>query len=378
MTRPDVVGGDHVADVDLARVEVDVDAGHAGRPAEGRVGIAAVGVVVEVDARVRLEPLVDAQRAVVARVVATYASRTAPPVAARTCSRSRPAALMSRPPTTIAVRDATVGPESGTNAVSCGAISTSSIGDAERVGDELREDRLGPLPHLGRGGQDAQIRPSAVSSSEATLASLTSPEPVNPAPCQASARPMPLTRRARDPCATGRRRDRARARAPPPRVVGPRPQPGELGGLRGPLEDLLAGHAVAQDLAGRRRVAGPVDVAPADVERRDPELLGDPVQLRSRPRTRSAARRIRGRRRSAACWSGSRGRGSGRSGSGTARRQCSAPRDSTTGVSVQYAPPSMTTSMSWATSVPSRVTPVRWRTIAGWRLVVAAMSSCRS
>ena len=32
----------------------------------------------------------------------------------------------------------------------------------------------------------------------------------------------------------------------------------------------------------------------------------------------------------------------------------SAPRLSTTGVSVQYAPPSMTTSMSWATSVPSR------------------------
>ncbi len=55
-----------------------------------------------------------------------------------------------------------------------------------------------------------------------------------------------------------------------------------------------------------------------------------------------------------------------------------APRDRTTGVSVQYAPPSITTSMSWATSRPSRVTPVRWRTIAGWRLVVAAMSSCRS
>ena len=57
---------------------------------------------------------------------------------------------------------------------------------------------------------------------------------------------------------------------------------------------------------------------------------------------------------------------------------CRAPRERTTGVSVQYAPPSMTTSMSWATSRPSRVTPVRWRTIAGWRLVVAAMSSWRS
>ena len=45
------------------------------------------------------------------------------------------------------------------------------------------------------------------------------------------------------------------------------------------LEDLLAGHAVAQDLAGRGRVADAVDVAPADVERRDPELLGDAVEM---------------------------------------------------------------------------------------------------
>ena len=37
----DVVGGDDVADVDLARVEVDVDVRHAGRPAERRVGVAA-------------------------------------------------------------------------------------------------------------------------------------------------------------------------------------------------------------------------------------------------------------------------------------------------------------------------------------------------
>ncbi len=56
----------------------------------------------------------------------------------------------------------------------------------------------------------------------------------------------------------------------------------------------------------------------------------------------------------------------------------SAPRDRTTGVSVQYAPPSMTTSISWAMRRPSCVTPVRWRTIAGWRLVVAARSSWRS
>jgi hypothetical protein len=55
-----------------------------------------------------------------------------------------------------------------------------------------------------------------------------------------------------------------------------------------------------------------------------------------------------------------------------------APRDRTTGDSVVYAPASRMSSMSWATSRPSRVTPVRWRTTDGCRLVVAAMSSCRS
>ena len=57
---------------------------------------------------------------------------------------------------------------------------------------------------------------------------------------------------------------------------------------------------------------------------------------------------------------------------------CSTPRDSTTGDSVRYAPPSITTSTSIATSSPSRRTPSRWRMRAGWRLVVAAMSSSRS
>ena len=56
----------------------------------------------------------------------------------------------------------------------------------------------------------------------------------------------------------------------------------------------------------------------------------------------------------------------------------SAPRDSTTGDRVQYAPPSITTSMSCATSVPSRRIPVRCVTTAGWRFVVAEMSSWRS
>ena len=187
--------------------------------------------------------------------------------------------------------------------MSWGAISTSLVGDAERLGDELREDRLGALAHLGRGGQDA-TRPSAVSSSEATAASLTSPEPVNPAPCQARARPIPLAVRSRS-VRSGRSGTDARARAPPPRVLGPGPQPDELGGLGRPLQDLLPGDAVAQDLAGRRRVARAVDVAPADVERREAERLGDPVEVglgrelglrRPEPAERAVGRRVRPRR----------------------------------------------------------------------------------
>ena len=57
---------------------------------------------------------------------------------------------------------------------------------------------------------------------------------------------------------------------------------------------------------------------------------------------------------------------------------CRTPRESTTGLSVQYAPPSITTSISWATRRPSRVTPVRCLMTAGWRLVVALRSSWRS
>ena len=115
MTRADVVGRDDVADVDLAGVEIDLDLGDAGRPAERRVRVAGVRRVVERRCRrVRLELLVDARRAVVAGRRRVAVSANEPPVAASTCSRSRRAALISSPPTTIAVRDATVGPQSGT------------------------------------------------------------------------------------------------------------------------------------------------------------------------------------------------------------------------------------------------------------------------
>ena len=111
----DVVGGDDVADMDLAGVEIDLDVGDAGGPAERRVGIAAVQVVVEGDAvrdTARTAGRCGSRRARARRRRPVSANE--PPVAASTCSRSRRAALISRPPTTIAVRDATVGPLSGT------------------------------------------------------------------------------------------------------------------------------------------------------------------------------------------------------------------------------------------------------------------------
>ena len=53
------------------------------------------------------------------------------------------------------VREATVGPLFGTTAVSGCTISIASSGEAERVGGNLREDRVGALTDLGAGGQHA-------------------------------------------------------------------------------------------------------------------------------------------------------------------------------------------------------------------------------
>ena len=85
-----------------------------------------------------------------------------------------------------------------------------------------------------------------------------------------------------DPLATrpeGRPGDRPGAAAPDAILGVAAAQAFELARLGGSLEDLLAGHAVAQDLAGRGRVADVVDVAPADLERADPERLGQPVEM---------------------------------------------------------------------------------------------------
>ena len=124
-----------------------------------------------------------------------------------------------------------------------------------------------------------RTRPSAVSSIDATDARWTSPEPVNPAPCQASASPMPEAS-ARLVRTEHRTRDRAGPGARVTGVRGPVAQTDEFGCLGRTLEDLFASDAVLQDLAGRCRVALAVDVPPPDIEWRDRQSLGDPVEMR--------------------------------------------------------------------------------------------------
>ena len=63
-----------------------------------------------------------------------------------------------------------------------------------------------------------RIAPAAVSSTDATEAMWTSPEPVNPAPCQASARPIPLADAVDRPVRSGRARD-----GPGPDAIRPAP-----------------------------------------------------------------------------------------------------------------------------------------------------------
>ena len=175
MTRPTSSTATTSRTATSARVEVDVDDRDGRRPAIRRVCVAGVRLVVEMHARVRLEPLVDPRRAVRRGIVAVdVGERRARRDAPRRRARSRRAAVTSRPPTTIAVRDATVGPESGTSAVSGRAISTASYGTPSSAATSWGRIVDGPLAHLGVATRTT-IRPSAVSSSDATEASFSSP-----------------------------------------------------------------------------------------------------------------------------------------------------------------------------------------------------------
>ncbi len=157
----------HAADVDrgpeaghlrLERVEVDLHLRDVAGPAVRRVGVARVGRVVPDDARRRLV-LHEGRRApgVGGEAIPGDGSRKRPRPSPprRPGPAARVAACSAIDPTTMTVREATVGPESGTCFVDGTAKSTASICDAEGVGRDLPEDGLGPLADLGRGGPHA-------------------------------------------------------------------------------------------------------------------------------------------------------------------------------------------------------------------------------
>ena len=97
---------------------------------------------------------------------------------------------MTSPPTTMAVRDATVGPQSGTMLVSCGATSTASAPMPSSAATSWGKIVLVPWP-ISVCAVRTRIEPVSVSCTDATPAICTSPDPVKPAPCQPIAIPIP-------------------------------------------------------------------------------------------------------------------------------------------------------------------------------------------
>src|SRR5262249_44812672 len=148
---------------------------------------------------------------------------------------------------------------------------------AELLGHELGEDRLRPLPHLGRTGEDpdAAIR-AELERGDARQLDLATPREPGTVPGEGDADP-----RRRAVTARPERRARHAAGPLPPRAgpLGPGAAALELGGLGGPLQHVRGGHALAEDLARRRLVAEPVEVPPADLQRADPERFRDATEL---------------------------------------------------------------------------------------------------
>ncbi len=100
------------------------------------------------------------------------------------------AAASSSPPTTMTVRDATVGPLSGTSRVSGTATSTSVSASPSRSATICANTVFVPWP-MSVLAASTRTRPSGVSSSAAREASFTSPEPVKPEPWKNVASPRP-------------------------------------------------------------------------------------------------------------------------------------------------------------------------------------------
>ena len=193
--------------------------------------------------------------------------------------------------------------------------------DAQRVGDDLAEHGPGALAHLGVGRQREDPAARRQLHAMRTLASRRLAAAGEPGPVPAEREP--------DPRRGARPRRRAGRPRRDPRQIRSKPDASAAASSTSSAADALAQH-----LAGGGDVALAVRVAPADLERATcpaPRRSGPGA---SPPRTRSAARRTRGTRRWAACWSAPPGRGSGRWGRRTGRRRGSPPRDRTTGDSV--------------------------------------------
>ena len=163
----DVLRRPEAEDLHLERVEIDLDLRDVAAPRVARVGVAAVGVVVPLVGRVAGLVLHElAQRAPVAKRSASAGAgevvghrRREPLVSAANARTRSPISFAPRAtiePTTMTVRDATVGPESGTLVVLGVSKAIAVDGHARGVGGELAEHGLGPLPDVGRGRADAE------------------------------------------------------------------------------------------------------------------------------------------------------------------------------------------------------------------------------
>ena len=299
---------------------VELHLGHVAAPAVGRVGVAAVGRVVPGDARRRLVLPRDRRAG---RAASGTAAGERPP------SRSfiSSAHAFRRPPTTMQVREATVGPLSGTRAVSGSATSTRSTGI-----------------------------PSASATIWASVVRVPWPISVLPTRMRRPGRRQ-LERRPRGQhhlAGAGEARAVEEEREADPAVrAAPGPAlPVEVGALHRLAQDGEGARVLAEDLAGGHRVAraaGRSARAGARGRGRAPRPRGPSAP---RPRTRSAGRRSRGRPRRAACSSSRRGRGRGRSRSGRGRSRGGSPGRARPGSACSRRPPSRRTSMSIAVIAP--------------------------
>ena len=117
-------------------------------------------------------------------------NRQASPLAIRVCLIPNAADCTSLP-TTMTVREATVGPLFGTSFVSAGAISTLSYGNPSASAAIWQRTVFVPWPNSVLETSTLTL-PSAHPSTPTTDPRLRSPEPVNPAPCKKAAMPIPF------------------------------------------------------------------------------------------------------------------------------------------------------------------------------------------